>query len=71
MTRDVSEGGVFLETDWDQALAPVLDLEFEIAATPTSALRFVAQGSVLRREPLGPKLGVAVRLLKMRIEPVE
>ena len=70
VTCDVSEWGVFFETDWGQALAPVLDLEFDLAS-PSTALRFVAQGPVLRREPRGPKQGVAVRLLTLRVEALE
>jgi hypothetical protein len=69
-TRDVSASGMFLETDWGHTLAPVLDLEFDLDAPPTGVLRFVAQGSVVRREPLGPKQGVAVRLLTMRVHPL-
>jgi hypothetical protein len=68
-TRDVSALGMFLETDWDQAIEPVLDLEFDLAAAPTRTFRFVAQGAVVRREDLGPKSGVAVRLLTMRVHP--
>ena len=70
VTHDVSEDGVFLETDWDQAIEPVLDLGFDLAASPANALRFVAQGSVVRREPRGEKQGVAVRLLTLRVEPL-
>jgi hypothetical protein len=69
-TRDVSATGVFLETDWGQAIAPLLDLEFALDVPPAAALRFVVQGSVVRREPRGPRQGVAVRLLTMRVHPL-
>lgn len=67
VTRDLSESGAFVETDWDQSLDGVLDLEFTLAS-PQVRFRFVAQGAVLRTEPVGDRLGVAVQLLATRME---
>lgn len=67
VTRDISESGCFVETDFGQPLDSLLDLEFSLDST-NARFRFVAHGTVLRHERVGRKQGVAVKLLTLRME---
>jgi hypothetical protein len=66
-TRDLSESGVFFETDWDQEPGSVLDLEFTLASKGR-CFRFVARGTVTRTEQRAEKLGVAMKFHSTRME---
>ena len=66
-TCDLSESGVFFETNWDQQPDSVLDLEFTLAAKGR-CFRFVARGSVVRTEQRTDKLGVAMKFHSTRME---
>ena len=63
MTRDFSSSGVFFETD--QSLAPGMSVEFALRLEhlyPNQPIRLHCQGNVLRIEPSGEKVGVAVAI---------
>lgn len=61
VTRDVSESGMFFDTDTRFAVGEAIDMELELNA-PHGKLLFRCCGEVLRVEPRDRKFGVAVRL---------
>lgn len=63
MTRDFSSSGVFFETD--QWLEAGMSVEFALMlehSYPNEPGRFLCQGKVVRVEPGGEKVGVAVTI---------
>jgi hypothetical protein len=71
ITRDVSSGGVFFETD--QSLSPGAPLRFSMVlkhADPVP-LRLACEGEIVRVEWRDGKLGVAASITSQWLEPYE
>lgn len=66
-TRDLSTKGVFFEMDDALELGSIIDLAIELKLGNRS-LWMKSRGRVVRIEPLGGRTGVAVRMLKTRLE---
>lgn len=70
VTQDISATGLFFETDSEQQVGGLIDVEIEFD-TPGGPMKLKAQGRIVRIEPKAGKTGVAVKLLASRLEPVE
>ena len=70
VTQDISATGLFFETDSEQTVGGLVEVEIELD-TPGGPMKLKAQGQIVRIQTLGGKTGVAVKLLDSRLEPVE
>jgi len=67
LTRDVSEVGVFFETDQPMAAGAVINFALLLSeADPEGPFRLQCRGSVVRVEPQSDKVGVAARITSYR-----
>jgi hypothetical protein len=67
VTRDVSESGVYFETE--QALAPGTSINFSLIlghADPEGPFRLQCKGAIVRVEQRDNKIGVAARITSYR-----
>ena len=67
ITRDVSESGVFFETD--QSFAPGTPISFSLIlghADPEGPFRLQCKGSIVRVEEHEGKIGIAARITSYR-----
>lgn len=69
MTRDISASGVFFETDATFPLSSSVPFEVELDA-PNGKFLLKYFGEVVRIEPRGKRVGVAVRIIKSSVEPI-
>jgi hypothetical protein len=69
VTRDISASGLFFETDSEQRVGNLIDVEIDLD-TPSGPIKFKAQGKIVRIEANGHRIGVGVELLNSRLEPV-
>ena len=69
-TRDISASGLFFETDSEQRVGGLIDLEIDFD-TPGGPLKLKAQGRIVRIEPHLERIGVGVKLLRSRLKAVE
>lgn len=67
ITRDVSAAGIFFEIEPACPVGGDISFVLELE-TPTGIMLLKCKGSVLRTEPKGNKLGVAVRISESVIE---
>jgi hypothetical protein len=70
IARDISASGLFIETDSEQRMGGLVDVEIELD-TPGGPMRLKAQGRIVRIESQGGRNGVAVKLVSSRLEPVK
>lgn len=70
MTRDISASGLFFETDREQRVGSLIDLEIEFDWL-SGRMKFKAQCEIVRIEPRGDKTGAALKFLVSRLEPVK
>lgn len=70
ITRDISATGLFFETDSEQRVGGLIDLEIDFDS-PGGPLKLKAQGQIVRIESHGDRTGVGVKLLSSRLEAVE
>lgn len=70
LTRDFSPIGLFFETDSQQRVGGLIDLEIDFDS-PGGPLKLKAQGRIVRIEPHGERIGVGVKLLSSRLQAVE
>lgn len=67
-TRDISEHGLFLFVPRGETVDEWLSVEF---AVPQAGLKFDAVGEVVRIEPGIRQVGVAIRLHRPRLVPLD
>lgn len=70
VTRDISATGLFIQTDSEQRVGGLIDVEIDLD-TPGGPMKLRAQGQIVRIESHGGRTGVGVKLLNSRLEPVE
>lgn len=70
VARDISASGIFIETDSEQCMGGLVDVEIDLD-TPGGPIKLKAQGRIVRIESQGGRNGVAVKLVASRLEPVE
>ena len=70
VTRDISASGLFFETDSEQRVGNLIDVEIDLD-TPGGPMKLKAQGRIVRIESHGSQTGVGVKLLSSRLEAVE
>jgi len=70
ITKDVSASGIFFETDVPYALDSVISFTVELD-TPGGKMLLKCRGNIVRIEPLGKKVGVAVKITESTMEPVQ
>jgi len=71
-TRDISESGMFFETDQPFALGQAIRFSVLLAhAIPGITFRLRGEGPIVRMERRDDKVGVAVALSAIRLEPYE
>jgi hypothetical protein len=63
VTRDVSASGIFFETEASYARGNSVRFRIDIE-TPTGPMLLTCRGEVVRLEPRGARLGVAVRIVE-------
>ena len=68
LTRDVSASGVFFETDAGYRLGNAIQFAVEMD-TPGGKMLLRCEGEIVRVEPRGARLGVAVKIIESAIEP--
>jgi len=67
VTLDVSASGLFFETDAEQQVGNLIDVEIDLD-TPSGPIKFKAQGKIVRVASHGRRMGVGVELLSSRLE---
>jgi hypothetical protein len=67
MTRDVSASGIFFEIDATYALGSSISFTVKLD-TPSGPVNLKCQGEIVRIEPRGPKVGVAVKITESAME---
>lgn len=67
LTRDISASGIYFETDVELVQGSPINLEVEFDSSG-GKLMLKAQGSVVRIEQLGGKIGVAVSITESVME---
>lgn len=70
MTRNVSDSGVLIDTDCPQQVGNLIDFEIRFP-TAGGPLGFQARGEVVRLEPSGGSVAVAVRVLATQLKPLD
>lgn len=66
VTRDISASGMFIETDAIHPIEHLLTFSVELD-TPQGKMPLKCRGEVVRVEPRGPKVGVAVKITESTI----
>lgn len=69
ITRDISASGIFFETDANYRLESTIDFEWDFD-TPQGTMTLRCQGNIVRVEPRGTRVGVAVNITESTIEPI-
>lgn len=67
ITRDVSASGIFFEMDASYAVGSTMDLTVEFE-TPGGKMMLKCHGNIVRIEPRGSRVGVAVKIIESTIE---
>ena len=67
VTRDVSASGVFFEVDANYKVGDEISFSVELN-TPGGKLLLKCEGEIVRIEPCGPHVGIAVRITKSALE---
>ena len=69
VTRDVSASGMFFEMDSKHRLGSTMEFAVEMD-TPGGKMLLKCEGEVVRIEPRGPRVGVAIRITQSSLEPL-
>jgi hypothetical protein len=69
VTRDVSASGIFFEIDSNYRLGSAIEFVVEMH-TPGGKMLLKCEGEIVRIEPRGPRVGVAVKITTSSLEPV-
>ena len=67
ITRDVSASGVFFETEAIYALGSEISFAVELG-TPGGRMVLKCEGEIVRIEPRGQRVGVAVRIAESALD---
>ena len=67
VTRDVSASGIFFETDASYGLGNLISFTVEFDA-PGGKLLLRCRGDIVRIEPRGTQVGVAVKIIESTME---
>ena len=67
VTRDVSASGIFFETDASYALGNLISFTVEFDA-PGGKMLLKCRGNIVRIEPRGTQVGVAVKIMESTME---
>ena len=70
ITTDVSASGISFETDATYAFGSTVDLTVEFE-TPGGKMLLKCHGNIVRIEPRGKKVGVAVKITESTMEAVK
>jgi len=68
-TRDVSASGVFFEIDANYRLGSKIEFAVEMD-TPGGKMLLKCEGEIVRIEPRGARVGVAVKIAESSLEPL-
>ncbi|MGQ0523739.1 MAG: PilZ domain-containing protein [Betaproteobacteria bacterium] len=69
LTRDVSASGVFFEIDASYRLGSTIEFAVELE-TPGGKMLLKCEGEIVRIEPRGARVGVAVKIVESSLEPL-
>lgn len=69
ITRDVSASGIFFETDASYAVGGSISFAVEFD-TPGGKMMLKCEGDIVRIEPRGKRVGIAVKIVESKMEPV-
>jgi len=69
ITRDVSASGIYFETDATYRLESTIDFEWDFDK-PQGTMRLRCHGKIVRIEPRGARVGIAVNITESTIEPI-
>lgn len=70
LTRDVSASGIFFETD--ENFQPGSGISFAVQLDgPSGKLLMKCEGEIVRVEPRGGKVGVGVKIITSKLEPLD
>lgn len=69
ITHDVSASGIFFETDASYRLESTIEFEWDFD-TPQGTMMLRCHGNIVRIEPRGARVGVAVNITEATIEPI-
>ncbi|OGA53257.1 MAG: hypothetical protein A3F74_09350 [Betaproteobacteria bacterium RIFCSPLOWO2_12_FULL_62_58] len=69
ITHDISASGMFFEMEASYRFEPSIDFEWDFD-TPQGTMMLKGQGTIVRIEPRGARVGVAVKIVESEIEPV-
>ena len=67
VTRDVSASGIFFETDASYTLGNLVSFTVEFN-TPGGKMLLKCRGDIVRIEPRGTQIGVAVKIIESTME---
>jgi hypothetical protein len=67
ITRDVSASGMFFETDASLNLGSSISFNVKFAA-PAGNMMLKCHGEIVRIEPSGTRMGVAVKIIESTME---
>lgn len=70
ITRDVSESGIFFETDASYAAGSEISLFIDVD-TPGGRITLACRGDIVRVERHATRVGVAVKIVETTIGPAE
>jgi len=70
VTRDVSETGLYIETDAKYAVGSEISVSVAVD-TPGGKMMLRCRGNIVRIEPRETKVGLAVHLIASTMEPLE
>lgn len=70
ITRDVSASGIFFEIDASFALDSTIGFAVEMD-TPGGKIMLKCHGNIVRIEPRGSRVGVAVKIVESTMETVK
>ena len=68
LTRNISASGVFFEADADYALGSKIIFAIELDGPQGQKLELITRGEIVRVEPRGGKVGVAVKIVASKLE---
>jgi len=69
VTRDVSASGICFETDESYAVGSPISFEVQMDA-PGGKMVLKCRGEIVRVEPRGGRVGVAVKIMESKLEAV-
>ena len=68
ITRNISASGVFFEAEADYAVGRKILFAIELDGPQGEKLELITRGEIVRVEPRGGKVGVAVKIVASKLE---